>query len=64
MRPLSGALREGRHVFQSVGRARPAQIEASHYLARTLRAYGANGASQTLRVYAAKTLEEETPCFT
>jgi len=64
VRPLSGALREGRRAFRSVDRARPAQIEASHYLARTFRAHGANGESQTLRVYAAKTLEEETPCFT
>lgn len=30
------------------------QIEVSDYLAKTFRAYGANGESQTLRVYAAK----------
>ena len=30
------------------------QIEASDYLAKTFRAYGANGESPTLRVYAAK----------
>lgn len=34
------------------------QIEVSDYLARTFRAYGANGESPTLRVYAAKAVTD------
>jgi putative membrane protein len=34
------------------------QVEISDYLAKTFRAYGANGESQTLRTYAAKTASD------